>query len=340
MLGDRACVVSRDYTMSCEQENNWSSTNYKTDNNDAQREKRQREKNEDEEVITKKSFNQSDHEDLASGDVPMDPVEAAVDPHAEDSSDSSSLIHDIGRDNTISCLIRSSRSDYGAIASLNQSFRKLIRSGEVYKLRRQYGMVEHWVYFSCQLLEWEAFDPSRRRWMHLPTMDPNECFLSSDKESLAVGAELLVFGKEVMSNVIYQYSLLTNSWSSGMRMNASRCLFGSASLGEIAILAGGCNSQGNTLSSAELYDSERGSWSTLPSMNKPRKMCSAILWITNIMSLAVLEEGSQSFLHVGKNMIWKLKLGLKFRACLLSDLVQLWKPELLLLLKLLLWLQL
>ncbi|KAK6242773.1 hypothetical protein SCA6_008162 [Theobroma cacao] len=186
------------------------------------------------------------------------------------------LIQPIGRDISISCLIRCSRSDYGSIASLNRSFRSLIRSGDIYRLRRETDVVEHWVYFSCDLFQWEAFDPIRLRWMHLPRMPPNECFIYSDKESLAVGTELLVFGKEVTSQVIYRYSILTNSWTSGTSMNAPRCLFGSASLGEIAILAGGCDSQGNILSSAEMYNSETQRWETLPSMNKPRKMCSGV----------------------------------------------------------------
>ncbi|KAL0364039.1 UNVERIFIED_CONTAM: F-box/kelch-repeat protein [Sesamum angustifolium] len=193
-----------------------------------------------------------------------------------DNSDSSSLIAAIGRDNSVSCLIRCSRADYGAIASLNRSFRSLIRSGELYKLRRQNGVVEHWVYFSCQLPEWEAFDPSRRHWMHLPSMNPNDCFMFADKESLAVGTELLVFGRALDSHVMYRYSLLTNTWTTGMRMNEPRCLFGSASLGEIAILAGGSDSHGNILSSAVLYNSETGKWKPLPSMKKPRKMCSGV----------------------------------------------------------------
>lgn len=61
-----------------------------------------------------------------------------------------------------------------------------------------------------------------------------------------------------------------------MQMNAPRCLFGSASLGAIAILAGGCDSRGIILSSAEIYNSEDGSWRVLPSMNRPRKMCSGV----------------------------------------------------------------
>ncbi|XP_043724462.1 F-box/kelch-repeat protein SKIP11-like [Telopea speciosissima] len=196
--------------------------------------------------------------------------------HHGDQSDLDSLIQPIGRDNSINSLLLCSRSDYGLLASLNRSFRSLIRSGELYRLRRMKQIIEYWVYFSCQLLEWEAFDPIRRRWMHLPRMPANECFMCADKESLAVGTELLVFGKEVTSQVIYRYSILTNSWSSGLKMNAPRCLFGSASLGEIAILAGGSDSLGNVLDSAELYNSETGTWVTLPSMTKPRKMCSGV----------------------------------------------------------------
>ena len=208
-----------------------------------------------------------------SSDQPSDEQE---DNHAGDSSDSGSLLPRMNRDSSITCLSRCSRSDYGSLASLNSSFRNIIRSGELYKWRRLNGIIEHWVYFSCALLEWEAYDPIRERWMHLPRMASNECFMCSDKESLAVGTELLVFGRELRAHVIYRYSLLTNSWSSGMRMNAPRCLFGSASLGEIAILAGGCDLDGHILDSAELYNSENQTWEILPSMNKPRKMCSGI----------------------------------------------------------------
>jgi hypothetical protein len=215
---------------------------------------------------------QSDERGGGGGD--SSDSESETDSNTDSNTDS--LINPIGRDNSISCLMNCSRSDYGAIASLNRSFRSLIRSGELYQLRRKNGVIEHWIYFLCNLLEWEAFDPIRHRWMLLPRMTSNECFMCSDKESLAVGTELLVFGKDVTSHVIYRYSLLTNSWSSGMRMNAPRCLFGSASLGEIAILAGGCDSQGEILSSAELYNSETQTWETLPSMNKPRKMCSGV----------------------------------------------------------------
>ncbi|PHU02656.1 F-box/kelch-repeat protein SKIP11 [Capsicum chinense] len=52
-------------------------------------------------------------------------------------------------------------------------------------------------------------------------------------------------------------------------MNVPRCLFGKESLEEIAIFAGSCVSQCKILSSAELYNSETGTWRTSRSMNKP-----------------------------------------------------------------------
>lgn len=213
----------------------------------------------------------------ALSDILMCPVDqSSSNRHCADHSDTDSLINPIGRDISINCFLRCSRSVYGALASVSRSFRSLIRSGELYRLRRQMGIVEHWVYFSCALLEWEAFDPIEKKWMRLPRMTTDVGFMFSDKESLAVGTELLVLGKEYDSHVIYKYSLLTNEWTSGMSMNSPRCLFGSASLGEIAIFAGGCDSDGTILTTAELYNSEKGIWHILPNMNKPRKMCSGV----------------------------------------------------------------
>ncbi|RID45328.1 hypothetical protein BRARA_I02068 [Brassica rapa] len=218
----------------------------------------------------------SDSSDYSlSGDASQDQSDSNN--NGGDSSDSHSLFNEIGRDSSIDCLLRCSRSDYGSIASLNRNFRSLVKSGDIYKLRKQNGFVEHWVYFSCQLLEWVAFDPVERKWMQLPTMPSSVTFMCADKESLAVGTDLLVLGKDgFSSHVIYRYSLLTNSWSSGMEMNSPRCLFGSASLGEIAIFAGGCDSLGKILDFAEMYNSELQTWVSLPRMNKPRKMCSGV----------------------------------------------------------------
>ncbi|KAI3729164.1 hypothetical protein L6452_17815 [Arctium lappa] len=238
---------------------------------------------------SKKIVTEYDDLELGLGSLhyPMIPPEPSEDQHDSGSDsdsnhdsdmdlDTSSLICDIGRDNTINCLIRCPRSHYGAIALLNQSFRDLIRSGELYKLRLVNGVIEHWVYYSCNLVKWEAFDPITRKWMLLPAMAANPCFRFSDKESMAVGTELLVLGKEITGDVVYKYSLLTNSWSLGNPMNSPRCLFGSANLGQIAIFAGGVARNGEVLDVTESYNSVSGTWETLPSMLKPRKLSSGV----------------------------------------------------------------
>lgn len=191
-----------------------------------------------------------------------------------DANDSSVFISLLGKDMTINCLLHLSRSYYATVASLNTSFRSLIRSGELYRLRRRRGVIEHWIYFSCSLTDWEAYIPYRGLWFRLPPMPPTGSFMFGDKESLAVGTDLLVFGKAMTSHIVMRYSILTNSWSQGVVMNSPRCLFASASLGDKAIVAGGTNAQKEILDSVELYDSETQRWETLPSMIKARSKCS------------------------------------------------------------------
>lgn len=185
-----------------------------------------------------------------------------------------SFIPGLTDDVALDVLARSSRSDQPNLASLNKKFKSLIGNGYLYKLRRQLGVVEHWVYLACILMPWEAFDPARQRWMRLPAMPCDECFTYADKESLAVGTELLVFGRELSGFAIWMYSLLTRDWSRCPLMNLPRCLFGSSSLGEVAIVAGGSDKNGQVLRSAELFNSELGTWQTLPDMHSPRKLCS------------------------------------------------------------------
>ncbi|XWS60577.1 hypothetical protein CRYUN_Cryun07bG0048000 [Craigia yunnanensis] len=306
MLEGPSYLVSRDLPSSCEQESKWIYNTFRV--NELSRSKRRMEDGEDQmarKVLKPLEGDENEEKEdmfLAQTDQPDNRR------HAGDHSESSLLIHQLGRDISINCLLRCSRSDYGTIASLNNGFHSVIRSGELYKLRREMGIVEHWVYFSCNLLEWEAFDPIRHRWMHLPRMTSNECFICSDKESLAVGTELLVFGKEIASHVIYRYSILTNTWSSGMNMNTPRCLFGSASLGEIAILAGGCDPRGNILSLAELYNSETGKWVTIPSMNKARKMCSGVFMDGKFYVIGGIGVGNSKTLTCGEVYDLKTKM--------------------------------
>lgn len=187
---------------------------------------------------------------------------------------SDSLLPGLIDDVALNCLAWVCRSDYASLSCTNTRFRKLIRSGLLYELRRQMGIIEHWVYFVCDPRGWEAFDPVREKWMSLPKMPCDECFNHADKESLAVGTELLVFGRELLDFAIWKYNLVHLSWVKCEGMEYRRCLFASGCLGSIAIVAGGSDKKGNILKSAELYDSSTGKWELLPSMHTPRRLCS------------------------------------------------------------------
>ncbi|KAJ4981675.1 hypothetical protein NE237_032512 [Protea cynaroides] len=138
---------------------------------------------------------------------------------------------------------------------------------------RQMDVIEQRVYLSCSVMSWETFDPARNRWKRLPRMPCNEFFMYSDKESLVAGTDLLVFGQDITDYVIWMYSLLNHRWSKCPSMNLPRCLFGSSSYGEIAIVAGGMDKNGRILKSAELYNSKLGAWESLSDMNLSRKRC-------------------------------------------------------------------
>ncbi|KAJ7980983.1 F-box/kelch-repeat protein [Quillaja saponaria] len=185
-----------------------------------------------------------------------------------------SLIPGLIDDVALNCLARMSRLDYFSLSCTNSMFNKLVKCGYLYGLRKQLGIVEHWAYLVCDPRGWEAFDTQRKKWMTLPKIPCDECFNHADKESLAVGSELLVFGRELLDFAIWKYRLTHHAWVKCQGMNRPRCLFGSGSLGSIAIVAGGSDKNGNVLKLAELYDSQSGRWETLPNMHTPRRLCS------------------------------------------------------------------
>ncbi|KAL0436888.1 UNVERIFIED_CONTAM: F-box/kelch-repeat protein [Sesamum radiatum] len=184
---------------------------------------------------------------------------------------SNSYLPGLHDDVALTCLAWASKSDYASLSCLNVRFHMLIKSGYLYELRRQLGIVEHWVYMVCDPRGWEAFDPFGKKWMRLPKIPCDDCFNCADKESLAVGSELLVFGREFFGFAIWKYSLASCDWVKCEGMNRPRCLFASGSLGSIAIVAGGSDKDGNVLKSAERYDSLTGKWEMLPNMHSPRR---------------------------------------------------------------------
>jgi len=165
-----------------------------------------------------------------------------------------------------------------------------VRNGEIYGLRRQTGVAEHWIYVypkgegwtayreHPKREEWTAYDPNREHWVHVPNMPQIADSMDYDKETLAVGTDLLVFGRGFTRPILLIFSILTNSWiQTPDPTNYPLYRFGSTSVGQKAYLAGGTTDyhDGVLSTAAAMYDSEEKVWEPLPGMNRARKVCSA-----------------------------------------------------------------
>ncbi|OVA09512.1 F-box domain [Macleaya cordata] len=174
-------------------------------------------------------------------------------------------------------LARVPRSEYWKLSFVNKGCLALLRSGELYKLRKDYGTMEPSVFMLASgEPQWWSLDQKFTSCRKLPVLPADSCFAAGDKESLCAGTHLLVSGKEIEGVVIWRYELSMNRWYKGPSMINPRCLFASASCGDVAYVAGGIG-MGNimqVLNSAELYNSETKSWEPLPKMHTPRKLCS------------------------------------------------------------------
>ncbi|KAK1410037.1 hypothetical protein QVD17_36570 [Tagetes erecta] len=175
-------------------------------------------------------------------------------------------------------LARFPRSEYWKLSSVNKRFSALVKSGEVFKIRRDVGFIEPSVLMlasgeNC----WWAFDQQFGLLRRLPVLPSDICFASGDKESVCAGTHLLVSGREIEGLTIWRYELAMNKWYKGPAMMYPRCLFASATCGTFAYVAGGIVVTGGTQfvnNTVEKYDPETRSWTLLPRMTKPRKLCS------------------------------------------------------------------
>ncbi|KAJ1397036.1 Kelch-type beta propeller [Sesbania bispinosa] len=168
-------------------------------------------------------------------------------------------------------------SKHWKICCLNKRFLTLLKSGEIYKIRRVIGLKEPSVFMLASgETNWCVFDRHFRSCKKLPIIPSDYKFKCGDKESFSAGTHLFVSGNEMIDGaVVWRYELATNEWFKGPSMISSRCLFASASCGTFAFVAGGLEpTTGEVLSSAEKYNSESKSWEPLPSMILKRKFCS------------------------------------------------------------------
>lgn len=172
-------------------------------------------------------------------------------------------------------LARVPRSEYQRLCYVNRRYQTLVRSGELYSIRKEIGIKEPSILMLASgESNWWCYDPRSRVRRNLPVLPADECFSSFDKESLCAGTHLLVSGKEISGSVIWRYELASDQWFKGPLMINPRCLFASANCGNEACVAGGIAPTMEILNTAEKYDPESKTWNQLPRMKQRRKLCS------------------------------------------------------------------
>ncbi|KAK4426059.1 F-box/kelch-repeat protein [Sesamum alatum] len=198
---------------------------------------------------------------------------SAEEPQDADYSNISSLSYEL--ENLI--FARFPRSEHWKLSFVNKRCLNLLKSGDLYQIRREIGFLEPSVFmFASGESSWWAFDGEFKSRRKLPVLPSDPCFASGDKESLCAGTHLLVSGREIDGLVVWRYELAENKWFKGPSMISPRCLFASATCGDCAYVAGGMGAGFGTVQiydTAEKYNPDSGSWEPLPRMKRKRKLC-------------------------------------------------------------------
>lgn len=198
---------------------------------------------------------------------------SAVKPQDADYSRSPLLSDEV----EVMILARVPRSEYGKFSLVSKWHQSFIKSGELFKIRKDIRFREPSVFvLASGERSWWEFDRNFKSCRTLPVLPSDTCFSAGDKETLSAGTQLIVSGKEIVRLVNWRYELVENKWFKGPSMKDLRCLFASATCGNYAYVAGGIriSSTREVLSSAERYNPEMRTWERLPAMNRRRKLCS------------------------------------------------------------------
>ncbi|KAG2301534.1 hypothetical protein Bca4012_059783 [Brassica carinata] len=179
----------------------------------------------------------------------------------------------------VEILSRVPRFEYWKLNLLSKRFSRLLKSGKIFKVRRDRGVVEPSVFMlSNGDTRWTMFDKDFENFQKVPELPSDMCFFRGDKESLCAGTHLIVTGKEEKSIALWRYEVETSKWFKGPAMITPRILFASATCRTVVFVAGGLNIDGDgcleVVDKAEKYDSETKTWTRLQGMHKRRKFCS------------------------------------------------------------------
>ncbi|PKI77008.1 hypothetical protein CRG98_002511 [Punica granatum] len=175
-------------------------------------------------------------------------------------------------------------SNFPSMAAVCKKWRSFLRSKEFLAVRKLAGLLEEWLYVLTidpegKESHWEVLDCFGRKHRQLPPM-PGEA--KAGFGVVVLNGKLLVIagysagnGRGLASDEVYQYDSCLNSWSRLANMNVARYDFACAAVNGKVYAVGGYGIEGDSLSSAEVYDPDTDKWTLIESLRRPRWGCFA-----------------------------------------------------------------
>ncbi|GAB2280622.1 hypothetical protein Dimus_015249 [Dionaea muscipula] len=177
------------------------------------------------------------------------------------------------------CLALVPRTSFPAMGAVCKRWRSFIRSKEFITVRKLAGKLEEWLYVLTLDEEgkeshWEVLDCLGNKPQILPLMPgpPKAAFgiVVLDGKLLVVAGFTASEGNSSATADVYQYDSCLNSWSKLASMNVARYDFACAEVNGLVYAVGGYGLDGESLSSAEVYNADTNKWSLIESLRRPR----------------------------------------------------------------------
>ncbi|KAM7464732.1 hypothetical protein LguiA_032853 [Lonicera macranthoides] len=181
------------------------------------------------------------------------------------------------------CLILVPRSNFPTMGGVSKRWRSFIKSKEFFTVRKLAGMLDEWLYVLTMESEggkggqWEVLDSFGSRQHLVPAM-PGPAkfgfgFIVLNGKLIVIGGYPMIEGAGSASADAYQYDSCLNSWSKLANMNIARYDFACAEVNGLVYAIGGHGIQGDSLSSAEVYNPDTDEWTLIESLRRPRWGC-------------------------------------------------------------------
>ncbi|XP_059657700.1 F-box/kelch-repeat protein At1g67480 [Cornus florida] len=182
------------------------------------------------------------------------------------------------------CLALVPRSNFPSMGGVCKRWRSFIQSKEFITVRKLAGMLEEWLYVLTLDAEgkgshWEVLDCLGHKHHLLPLMPgPVKAgfgVVVLNGKLLVIAGFSMIEGTGSASADVYQYDSCLNRWSKLADMNVARYDFACAEVNGVIYAVGGYGMDGESLSSAEMYNPDANKWTLIESLRRPRWGCFA-----------------------------------------------------------------